>query len=175
MPNEKDYSNKFSDHYKMILAYARDKAYFLGSTKVEPIHLILGEIDHQYYPGISSHIFKDQAHLERVIKNFTLGDPIAIPHPDEGLSDLTDKVQGVIRKSYGRAKKLGVDLVEPYHMFIVLEEIDSELFRKITEGTEFNCKEFYLKTYGLNLYLEKGKLIYNMLRLFGITQKKLTQ
>jgi hypothetical protein len=159
MNSQSDYSNRFSDHCKMILAYARDKSYHLGSTIVEPIHLILGELEHQYHPGIAPHIFKNQEHVDRVTQRYKRGDPLTIPDPNEVEQDVSEKLQRVIRKSYSRAKALGAELVEPFHMFIVLEEINPGLIKDLTEGNNFDFKEFYLKTYGLNLYRRKDNLI----------------
>jgi hypothetical protein len=166
MKAQSDKANAFSEDCKTIIAYAFEKTFYLGSTIIEPIHLILGEIDHQYNPGIAPHLFKDQAHIDRVTQKFKRGDPLPIPEDNGNKPVLSKKFEQVIRKSYSRAKALGAELVEPFHMFIVLEEIDPQLINDLTEGDKFDFKAFYLKTYGLNLYRRKDSLLQKIRRFF---------
>jgi hypothetical protein len=167
MAKEIEYANKFCDHCKMILSYARDIAYSLGGTTIEPIHLILGERQHQYQPGISDYLFKDNENTAQIIKRYTKGEPIVIPQPEELKEEISEKVQRIIRKSYRWVIKSGFELVEPYHMFIIMQKVDPYLFNDLLENEKkFNSKAFYEKQYGLDFSAKKPRLMQKILQIF---------
>jgi hypothetical protein len=141
-----------------------NRAYFLGSTGIEPIHLLLGEMDSQYTLSISAYLFKDKDYLHQIVENNRLGEPIVIPHPDKLKEDDSAFVEKIIRKSLRISNQLGGGLVEPYHLFLALEKINPYFFKEVSKENDFSLKKFYFKNYGLNLTATKTNKIKKMLK-----------